>query len=361
MNKLIMIALVISLVACKSENEIKPITQDIKELVFASGELEWDNAYNLTAQTDGVLVNAHFEVGNKVLKGIYLASIDNKNSEINTQTAQEQLIIANENLTANSPQLQQLQQNIQFAESKYAQDKIQAERYQRLYERESIAKVEYENMQLNAQNSLSNLNALRKQVLQIQQQAQQQQITTKGQLQNNKIVQNYNQIVVPESGTVIKKLKTTGDYVRKGEVIATIANEQKVEAVLNVDENSIGKIKLGQMVYVQLNTDKKTIYNGKVSEIYSAFDEKSQSFICKVTFDAPLESSLFGTQLEANILVGEKKNAFLIPRIYMGFGNKVNIKDKKEAVIIKTGIVSTQYVEVLEGIDKNDVLLPLKP
>lgn len=346
--------------SCNNSKEVKPIVKDIKELVFASGELEWDNAYNLTAQTDGILINANFDVGNKVLKGDFLASIDNKNNEINTQIANEQLAIANENLTVNSPQIQQLEQNIQVAQSKYNQDKLQAERWERLRQQEIGSKVEYENAQLNVNNSLSNLNALKKQILQIKQQARQQQIAAKGQVQNSKVIQNYNRVVVPESGTIIKKLKNTGDYVRKGEIIATIANEQKVEVVLNVDENSIGKIKVGQTVFVQLNTDKNKIYNGKISEILAAFDEQTQSFICKVNFDKTLNSSLFGTQLEANILVREKKDALLIPRNYVGFGNKVNVKGKDEYVIIKTGIVSTDYVEVLSGIDKNDVLIPLK-
>ncbi|WP_329804756.1 efflux RND transporter periplasmic adaptor subunit [Flavobacterium facile] len=359
MKKIFLLASVLFF-SCKNDKEIKPIKQDIKELVFASGELEWDNAYNLTAQTDGVLTNSNFEVGDFVSKGKTLVAIDNKINEINAQAAKEQLLISNENLTDNSPQIQQLKQNIQFAENKYKQDKIQVERYKKLYETQSIAKVELENIQLNASNSLSSLNALKKQILQIQQQAKQQQINAKGQALNNQVIKNYNSIVVTESGTVIKKLKTNGDYVKKGEIIATIANAQKVEAVLNVDENSIGKVKLGQTVFVQLNTNKNTTYNGKISEILSAFDEQSQSFICKVNFDKPFENSLFGTQLEANILVGEKKNALLIPRDYVGFGNKVNVKDKDEYVIIKPGIISTVYVEVLEGINENDILLPLK-
>ena len=41
--------LTMMLFACGSKEEIQPKNQDIKELVFASGELEWDNAYNLTA------------------------------------------------------------------------------------------------------------------------------------------------------------------------------------------------------------------------------------------------------------------------------------------------------------------------
>jgi multidrug efflux pump subunit AcrA (membrane-fusion protein) len=348
------------LFSCGKSTEIKPIVQDIKELVFASGELKWKNTYNLTAQTDGVLQEASFDIGSKLIKGATLARIDNKTNEINVQTAENQLVISNENLTSNAPALQQLEQSIHFNESKYKQDQMQASRYERLYQSQSIAKVEYENMQLLAQNTLSQLNGLKKQYAQLQQQAKQQYNTTKGQLENNQIVQNYNRLSVPESGTVIKKLKDNGDYVKKGDIIAVVADADAVEAVLNVDENSIGKVKEGQIVYVKLNTDKNKIISGRVATILTAFDEQTQSFICKVAFDSKISNSLFGTQLEGNILIGEKKNALLLPRSYVGFGNVVNVKGKDQNTIIKTGIVSTDYVEVLSGINKNTIILPLK-
>ena len=360
-NSLFLLLTLSTLVSCGTKEEGKPVVQDIKELVFASGELEWDNSYNLTAQTDGILINATFDVGNKVTENQIIASIDNKTNENNTASAKDLVVISKENLTENAPALQQLQQNIKFAESKYQQDKTQAERYKRLYDSQSIAKVEYENMQLAAENSLSQLNALKKQYQQVLQQSKQSYINTENQLKNNQVVLGYNKLVVPQKGTIIKKLKFSGDYVKKGDVIAVIADENKVEGVLNVDENSIGKVKIGQTVFVQLNTNKNEVYNAKISEILAAFDEQTQSFICKVIFDKPLNTSLYGTQLEANILVGEKKNALLIPRNFLGFGNKVMVKGKDEAIIVKTGIVSTDYVEILDGITKEDVLLPLKP
>ncbi|GAA4021985.1 efflux RND transporter periplasmic adaptor subunit [Flavobacterium cheonhonense] len=361
MKKFATLTLVLLFLSCGKNEEVKPLRQDIQELVFASGQLEWDDSYNVIAQTDGVLGKVVFEVGQPVTKGMIIASIDNKVNEVNAESAQEQLVISNQNVTANAPALLQLEQNIQFAQSKYQQDKKQAERYERLQQNNIGSKVEYENAQLAAKNSLANLKALQKQYDVLKQQAQQQLIASRAQLKSNKVLQGYNSVVVAESGTVVKKFKNQGDYVKKGDIIATIGNQQKVEAVLNVDENSIGKIKLGQTVYVKLNTEKSKVYNGKVTEILSAFDVQSQSFICKVTFNEPLAQSLFGTQLEANILVAEKKNALLIPRNYMGFGNKVNVKGKEENVILKTGIISTDYVEVLDGLSETDVLLPLKP
>jgi multidrug efflux pump subunit AcrA (membrane-fusion protein) len=361
MKKFTTLTLVLLFLSCGKNEEVKPLRQDIQELVFASGQLEWDDSYNVIAQTDGVLGKVVFEVGQPVTKGMIIASIDNKVNEVNAESAQEQLVISNQNVTANAPALLQLEQNIQFAQSKYLQDKKQAERYERLQQNNIGSKVEYENAQLAAKNSLTNLKALQKQYDVLKQQAQQQLIASRAQLKSNKVLQGYNSVVVAESGTVVKKFKNQGDYVKKGDIIATIGNQQKVEAVLNVDENSIGKVKLGQTVYVKLNTEKSKVYNGKVTEILSAFDVQSQSFICKVTFNEPLAQSLFGTQLEANILVAEKKNALLIPRNYMGFGNKVNVKGKEENVILKIGIISTDYVEVLDGLSETDVLLPLKP
>lgn len=360
-NSILILLALTTLFSCGTKEEGKPVVQNIKELLFASGTLEWDNSYNLTAQTDGIIVNGNFDVGNKVNKNQTIASINNKTNENNTISAKELVVISKENLTNNSPVLQQLQQNIKFAESKYVQDKTQAERYKRLYNSQSIAKLEFENMQLTAENSQSQLNALKKQYQQAVQQAKQNYINTENQLKNNQVVLGYNKLIIPQSGTIIKKLKFSGDYVKKGDVIAVIADENKVEAILNVDENSIGKVKVGQLVFIKLNTNKNEIYNAKISEILSAFDEQSQSFICKVLFDKSLSASLYGTQLEANILVGEKKNALLIPRSFLGFGNKVNVKGKNESVLVKTGIVSTEYVEVLEGISKEDILLPLKP
>lgn len=353
------------ILSCKSKEnvEVKPVHQDIQEWVFAPGQIEWDDNYNLTAQTDGILMSADYDIGTVVKKGSVIATIDNKVNVLNTSTAADQLAIANENLSSDAPALQQLKQNITFAEAKYQQDKLQAERYERLLKTESIAKIEYENAKLSAENAFTTLNALKKQYNLLFQQAKQQKIVTKGQLKNNQVVQSYNNIVVINDGSIIKKYKSTGDYVRKGDIIATVANPNKLEIVLTIDESSIHRVKLGQETKIQLNTDKTKTYTGKVIEILSTFDKETQSFICKVlmTENMPLESNIYGTPLEGNILVGEKKNALLIPRELMGYGNKVMIKGGESSITIKTGIVSTDYVEVLEGISTEDILVPFKP
>ncbi len=344
----------------KNESEINPIVKDIEEFVFAPGELEWNNQFNLIAQTDGVISELTFKEGVLVSKNQLLGYINNPSSINNSISTQQQLDIAENNLSINSPQLKQIENNILFAEIKYQQDKNQAERYQRLFNSESVAKAELENIQLAAKNSLTQLESLKNEYKQVKSAAKSQQINAKNSLSNNKIIAGYNKISATEKGTIIKKYKETGDYIRKGEIIALIGNKSEIKATLNIDENSMGKIKIGQPVFIQLNTNKDKMYKGKINEILPSFDTQTQSFICKITFDNLLVFSLSGTQLEANILVGSKKNALLIPRNYLGFGNKVIIKGKENPVVIKTGIISSDWVEILSGLTKEDVVIEPK-
>lgn len=346
--------------AC-SNQEVKPQIKDVEELVFASGNIDWKDAYNVTAQTEGVLISSALEEGVFVQAGQLLATIDNHTNEVNSSVAKDQLLIADENVSTNSPQLLQIKENIRSAENKYRQDSLQARRYEILYVQQSTSKVAMENAQLAEKNSYSSWMSLKNQYNAILLQAKQQQIISKGQLQNSLVATDFNKIQSLQSGTIIKKFKNKGDYVRRGEVVAIIANKESIEAVVNVDENSIAKVAVGQKVYVQLNTNKGKIINGAISEVLPSFDLLTQSYICKIKMNDSLPQSYYGAQLEANIIVGTKKDALIIPKLYVAYGNKVNVKGKSDPTIIKTGIISNDYVEVLDGVTKDDILLPIKP
>ncbi len=140
-------------------------------------------------------------------------------------------------------------------------------------------------------------------------------------------------------------------------MLAVIGNPARIYARLSVDETSMAKLKLGQAVIVQLNTNKAKTYRAIVRKILPAFDTGSQSFIIKAYFTDALDFRITGTQIEANIITGERKNALVIPRTYLDYGDKVTLKSGKKQVVVKTGIVSSNWVEILGGITAKDVLL----
>lgn len=348
----------ILLVSCgKKTEETKPIIKDVTETVFASGVLEADNTYTLKAQTDGYLVNINFQEGDYVQEDKVLAIVDNKENSFNSESAKDLFEIAQNNTQNTAPALLQAQNTIDVNKQKMQQDFAQFERYKKLWSENSVAKVDYENAELQYKTSKVNYESALENYKLVKQQANQQLI-------NNKVVKNINnnilernQIKAVSNGKVYKRYKQIGDYISKGEAIALIGNENKIYAKINVDETNVGKIKLGQEAWVKLNTDKHKTYIGFISEILPSFDEASQSFICKISFHKKLDFNIINTQLQANIVIGKNKKALIIPRNYVDFGGFVQIKGQEGKTKISTKFISNEWVQVLSGIDENTVLV----
>lgn len=340
----------------KNGETTKPVRKNITETVFASGVLVPVNLYNLTAQSDGYLISLNFEEGDIVKTNDLLAVIDNKTYDINSQSAEMLLKIAKANTLPDAPALKQIEANMNAAEIKMNQDKQQTERYKKLYESNSVSKLEYENMQLAYESSKANYLSLQENYNHQKQLAEQQLISQKSQSQVNKVLQGNNELRAVVGGKVYTKNKELGDFVRRGEVIATIGMPENLYAKLSIDESSMSKIKLNQKVFIELNTHKRIVLNATITEIYPSFDKQTQSFYCKAVFTDSLPFLISGTQLQANILTEEKENVLVIPRNYLDYGNMVNVKGEGK-VKIETGIVSTDWVEVKGGIDENTLLI----
>lgn len=349
--------LTVFLTSCgRNTSVVKPQRKDLTEMIFASGILEADAQYNLTAQTDGYLVSLTFKEGDLVNQGQLLALIDNNQNVINSESAIALHRIAKDNTRASAPSLRQISANVASAAAKLKLDQEQADRYKRLYENNSVSKLEYENAQLTAVSSKASLDAVREQYNNQEVSAKQQEVTQRFMSDANRVVKSQNQVRVVATGRVYDKKKQLGDYVKKGDVIAVIGNPNLIYARLNVDETNMAKLKTGQEVIVQLNTDKARSYRATLHQILPLFDAASQSFQVKAYFTDSLDFRITGTQLQANVIIGEKKNALVIPRNYLGYGNKVSLKDKTVR-IIKPGIISSDWVEVLSGLSLQDIII----
>lgn len=344
----------------KKTEETSPIKKDVTEIVFAAGVLEANNTYDLTAQTDGYLSAINFSEGDLVKAGTVLATVENRENNFNTESANALFQIAQSNTRNNAPAIAQAKSSLLTAKSKLQTDSAQAMRYKTLYKKNTVSKTEYENMWLQYTTSQNNFASAQENYKLVQQQAEQQLISNTASKEIKQTLFGNNQIKAVVGGRIYKKQKQAGDYVRKGDVIATIGDATVLYAKVNVDESNISKIKVGQQCIIQLNTEKEKNYNGKVAEILPAFDDASQSFICKLSFTDSLDFKITGTQLQANIQIATRKNVMLIPRNYLGLDGTVQIKGKKEPVKIETSVYSNDYVEVVSGISTSDVLVTEK-
>lgn len=286
-----------------------------------------------------------------------MALIDNKQNVFNNKSANALYEISRSNLSPNAPSIVQAKNSSVVAKQKLDNDSVQAARYKRLFETNSVSRTDYENMLLQYQTSKANYaNALANYNL-VKQQAEQQVIINEAQKDVNKNLRGNNEISAVFDGKVYNKFKQKGDFVRKGDIIATIGDPNFVYAKVSIDESSISKVKLGQEAIIKLNPNKEKTYKGKVAEIFPSFNEATQSFTCKLFFTDSLDFKVINTQLQSNIIIGEIKNAVLIPRNFLQYGNFVNVKGKKQPVKVSARVVSSDWVVIENGITENDVII----
>lgn len=362
MNRTIWFGMALALVlsACgKKTQESVVERRDITEYVFATGILEPENQYNLTAQNEGYLIALGIEEGDLVQAGQVLAVIDNPQNKISSGSAQQLLTIARENAAADAPAMRQVEASISAAKDKVQQDQLQADRLRKLWEANSVSRLEHETAQLALSSSRANLVALEQQLANLKRQAEQQVVMQRSQSDVNQVLAGNNTVKAILSGKVYRRYKQLGDYVRRGEVIAVIGTPDTLHARLSVDEGNIGKIRLGQAAQVRLNVANDRSIAARVSEIRPAFDEATQSFFVEVQFVDSLFFKISGTQLEANIETGSRKQVLVIPRNYLGYTNQVRVKrdDGEVKQTVKTGFVSSEWVEITEGLQEGESIV----
>lgn len=364
MNKHISYLLVLSILlsSCgQKTEETQPIRKDVTETIFASGTLEAEGSYELTAQTDGYLKQINFDENDLIGAGQILALIENEQNQLNAQSSQVLYDMAKSSFSPNSPQLSQARNSVEMVKQKMTQDSVTVNRYKPLAEANAIAKVEYEKALLAYQNTKIEYKNAIEQYEQLRVQAKQQLVINESQKNINQSLSSYNQIKAVKSGKVYKKLKQAGDFVRRGEAIALIGDASQIYARVNIDEKSMAKIHVGQEAIVQLNLNTEQQYKGKVAEILPTFDEATQSFIAKIAFTDDLSFSIIKTQLQANILIGTTKNALLIPRKYLNYEGEVLLKGETKPKKIVTKIVSSDWVQVVSGLAPKSTIVIQNP
>jgi multidrug efflux pump subunit AcrA (membrane-fusion protein) len=316
-------------ISCKQKDTwIYPEFLPITEALFASGHIEPMGQLLLTSSNEGYLQQSFVTESDLVQAGEVLFALDYHREKIEEQGALDNLYIARQNAAPLSPALLKLNSDLRVAQQKAVLDSVQYFRLMQLYESQSVSLVDLENARLQYELDLNTVKAIEENTK-----------ATKLSLQQSLI----------QAQTQYNASHASNQYYQPDSLIV----------MLLVDESGISKIKEGQTVLVELNTDKGKTYTAKVSRIYPYFDSASQSFKVEARFDEMVDHMIAGTLLQANIIVAKKDNALLMPRGCLSPGGKVTVKrnGRSETVTPRTGIVSTDWVEILSGLTTEDQVL----
>lgn len=356
MKRFIIINVLVSilLLSCNKKNSeiILPTIAPITEAIFAPGHIEAVNQFTLTAVNDGYITEVLSHEGDIVSSNQIILKQDNASAVIIQRATSENLEITQKQASSNSAALLQLKAQLSSAEAKMQNAKQQLDRIQQLYAKQIIAKVDLENAQLTYNSSFYETDAIKKNIESTKLNLKQSLIGSKKEQQTAVVNTNYFTIKSPGTYKVYSILKKKGEFVRKGEAIGVLGDAISLKTILNIDELSISKVKVGQIVLVELNTEKGKTYEALVSKIYPSYDESSQSYKVEASFRYPENKIINGTFLQANIIVAKKSNALLIPRSSLSPDNKIILITNKEndTIEVQTGIIAADWVEIRKGI-----------
>jgi len=345
----------VSLTACQQSESTTPIKKNIEDAVFASGFIEQENNYTVSAKIDGIILSLPIKEGSQVSRDALIALLD---SDVQNNQLREAKVVyedAVENSAPNSPQLENIQTQIDHAKKQLTFDEENLRRYEDLWEKKSVARMDLEKVELQNKASQTNLHSLQKNYEELQQSLALQEERTKAQYQSQQLLLKDYRLITRQSGTVIQLYKKEGELVRRGEAIARIGSGAYL-IKLFVSEEDITKIDIGQSVAVNVNTYPGEIFGAKVSKIYPAFDENEQSYIIEALFDELPEKMFSGTQLQANIQTNSRKDVLVIPTEYVSRGNIVTLKNGQEKQI-ETGSKNNEWTEVVSGIGEQDYII----
>jgi multidrug efflux pump subunit AcrA (membrane-fusion protein) len=352
----ILISLIIGCKSGQNEEQIKPITRDITEFVYASAKIVPQNTYASRPLRTGTIEEVYIKEGDIVKKGQSLFKIS-ITSDINNRlsNANVNLNEAKDNLYSSQSKLKNIEIELQRIKEQNLIDSSNYDRRKRLWDKNIGSKIEVERALLAYQTSSSRIDGLLVEYQQIKTSLQNQYQRAKNSVNTESSVQGDFIIKSQIEGKVFTILKEVGEFISPQQVFAEIGSNNLFIIEMNIDEVDITKIGIGDTAIINLEAYPDTVYTSTLNYISEKKDESTQTFSVEGVFTNPPAKLFNGLSGEANILVERRKNAIIIPSAYLFDRNKVLTEDGTKSV--KTGVKNIEYVEIIEGLDTSMALL----
>ncbi|MEK6479452.1 HlyD family efflux transporter periplasmic adaptor subunit [Catalinimonas sp. 4WD22] len=358
--KLLLILGIGFLNACQSEQEtISPEYKKLTSAVYASGNIEPLNGYQLFAPSAGILQQKLVNAGDKVIQGQPLFIISQESSSLQLENAREKLSTAKRNAADNSSMLRDLQFKLEQAKEQYLQDSVNYERQQSLMSQNATSKTAVEQARLAFLNSKSTFQSSKVNLAQNRQ-------DLKDRLKEAEI--QY-QLAAEEQGNTVMKSRINGrvyqTYLKEGEMVSTnqplasIGDDDEFYLQLIVDERDIAKVEPGMKVLFSTEILTDSVLEAEVTKIYPYMNEENRSFRVDAIIPNTSISLYDGASVEANIIIEQKDRALVIPRAALIGEDSVLVERDGEAVKVKIvkGIQNLEMVEILSGIEEDAKLI----
>jgi len=257
----------------------KVAKRDITEIVTASGKIYPEIEVKMSSDISGEIVELNVAEGDSVRKGQQLAKIyadiySNQRNQAAAQVNQQEALVSNA-----SAQLPGLKATLDAAQSQY-------DRQKKLLDQKVISQAEFETATTSLRTAQANYNAAEQSV--------HSNMAGVASAKANLAIQAENvsrtTITSPLSGVVsllnVKKgERVVGNSMMAGTEMMRVADMNKIEAIVDVGENDIPKVQLGDSATIEVDAFSNRKFKGVVTQIASSIISTAASSSSSSTND----------------------------------------------------------------------------
>jgi HlyD family secretion protein len=365
--------LLIILSSCGSNSEPKKettfykkesiVTKKLQLSIEASGIIEAISSVEIKSKASGEVLFLGAEVGDFVDKGSILSQIDQRTPK---------------NI------LDQVRSEFEASKVRLKNAESQFERGKELHSKGSISDKDFEDIQENFAQAKSTL------------------VRTEVSFENAKIALDDTIVRSPVTGTVISRPVEVGQVISSptsavggGTVLMTMADLSKVRVRALVDEIDVGKVSIGQTVSIKVAAYRDKEFFGTVAKVepLAKIEQNVTTFPVLIDIDNDENLLLLGMNTDVVIEVMNKNVSLSAPsmslrtrkdiysaasildipkeKVDIFLSNKVNGENFNKFIVIKEsnegpellwvqiGLSDLSYVEILNGLNKNDTVFIL--
>ncbi len=376
---LVIIAIVVSgkkdkLTTVQTEKVVK---RNIVQVVSGTGTINPETKVDVSAEISGEIVQLPYKEGDTVKKGDLLVKIkaETYGARINQQQAG----------------VQYSRTQVEVSENNLKKAELELQRTEQLFNSGLVSQSDLDNARIAYQVALSNVkssNANVRQNLALLQQSSQD-------LSKATIRSNMDGIVTKLNNEIGEKV--VGTQQMAGSVIMTVSDLSVMDAEIEVSETDITNVKLGDTADVEVDAYPDKVIKGYVYEISNSAKSKGTgtqeqviNFIVKIRILDTDVSLKPGMSCNAEIKVNSKSDVIAIPiqsvtareeekqtettseDVKRKSEENVKKKEKPKEVVfiveegtptkvkmvqVKTGISDDKYIEILEGLKPDDIVV----
>jgi len=359
------------------KNKIAKVEQgDLAKSVVATGKIEPITKVEIKSKASGIVKQYFKDAGQMVKKGDILIELDKEEIQARVREARAALEAAEANLRAAEadmerakvdaigPDVPLLQRAYERAKTMAAEGVVSQsalDEAQRAYEL-SVNKREMAKASLTISKAK-------------QAQARAQVAQNRAALERAEEEFRNSTILAPMDGLILARNVEVGDAVSSilvlgssATLVMTIGDTQEVFVKGKVDESDIGKVYLGQVARIKVESFKDKTFDGKVTKISPMGVEKDNvtTFEVRVSITNPGGELKAAMTANAEIILEEHKNVLHIPE-----GALIYDKDKKASVevpdpkapegkrkvAVSVGISNGSKTQLLSGLKKGDEVI----